>query len=209
MGPMRVRGVLFDWGGVFTRGTFDGRVVANLARRFGLPKERVAEAYFDLVEKLELGEWPLSRFWQELSARLGVSAPYPEFRRLFLASVAPRPEMYEVLLALPEDLLVGLLSNNYPEISQYLRAEESFDRFDAAVFSNEVGVKKPDPRAYELALAELGLAPEEVLFVDDNPENIAAARRLGMQTHLFEDLEGFLALLEELGIKLRARPARP
>jgi len=206
---MRIRGVLFDWGGVFTHGTFDGRVVRNLARRFALPEERVAEAYFDLVEKLELGEWPLSRFWRELSARLGLQAPYAAFEQLFLGSVAPRREMYDLLLALPAELRVGLLSNNYPVISNYLRAEESFDRFDAAVFSNEVGVKKPDPRAFELALSALGLEPREVLFVDDNAENIAAAAALGLRTHLFSEPEGLLAELSRLGVELRALPRRP
>ena len=206
---MDVRGILFDWGGVFTRGTFDGRVVKNLARRFSLPEEAVAEAYFDLVERLELGEWTLRRFWEELSGRLAVEAPYPEFERLFLGSVAPRPEMYEVLLALPEELVVGMLSNNYPVISRYLRAEESFDRFDAAVFSNEEGLKKPDLAAFRLALERMGLPPEAVLFVDDNEANIEAARALGLKTHLFTETAPFVEALRDLGIRLRALPERP
>ena len=206
---MGIRGVLFDWGGVFTRGTFDGRVVRNLARRYGLPEERVAEAYFGLVERLELGEWSLSRFWEELSRRLDVSDDYPAFERLFLGSVAPRPEVYQLLAALPDELVVGLLSNNYPVISSYLRAEGSFDRFDAAVFSNEEGVKKPDPRAFELALERMGLAPEEVLFVDDNPDNIAAAERLGFKTHLFTEPQGLVEALAAEGVRVRALPRRP
>ncbi len=209
MGRMDIRGILFDWGGVFTRGTFDGRVVQNLARRFALPEERVAEAYFDLVERLELGEWTLRRFWHALSERLGVEAPYSVFERLFLGSVAPRPEMYDLLLALPDDLVVGLLSNNYPVISSFLRAEESFDRFDAAVFSNEEGIKKPGSEAFLLALERMGLSPEEVLFVDDHPDNIAAAQRLGFKTHLFTEPGPLVDVLAGLGVRLRALPKRP
>ncbi len=209
MEPMGIRGILFDWGGVFTHGTFDGRVVRNLSRRFALPEDRVAEAYFDLVERLELGEWTLSRFWDALAERLGVEAPYPVFERLFLGSVAPRAEMYDLLLALPEDLVVGLLSNNYPVISSFLRAEESFDRFDAAVFSNEEGIKKPGAEAFMLALERMGLSPHEVLFVDDHPDNIAAARRLGFKTHLFTEPDLLVQALAEEGIWLRALPQRP
>ncbi len=209
MERMGIRGILFDWGGVFTRGTFDGRVVRNLARRFALPEERVAEAYFDLVERLELGEWTLRRFWEALSERLGVEAPYAVFERLFLGSVAPRPEMYELLLALPDDLVVGLLSNNYPVISSFLRAEESFDRFDAAVFSNEEGIKKPKSEAFVLALERMGLSPEEVLFVDDHPDNVAAARRLGFKTHLFTEPAPLIEALAAEGVRLRALPRRP
>ncbi len=209
MGRMGIRGVLFDWGGVFTRGTFDGRVVKNLARRFALPEEAVAQAYFDLVERLELGEWSLRQFWDELARRLGVNAPYRTFERLFLGSVAPRREMYELLLALPEELVVGLLSNNYPVISRFLRAEDSFDRFDAAVFSNEEGIKKPGNAAFLLALERMGLSPEEVLFVDDHPDNVAAAERLGFKTHLFTEPGPLVEALRAEGVRLRALPARP
>jgi len=209
MKRMGIRGVLFDWGGVFTRGTFDGRVVRNLARRYALEEDAVSRAYFDLVERLELGEWSLKRFWEVLSSRLAVNAPYRSFEQLFLGSVAPRREMYELLMALPEELVVGLLSNNYPVISRFLRAEDSFDRFDAAVFSNEEGVKKPGNEAFLLALDRMGLSPEEVLFVDDNPDNVEAARRLGFKTHLFTEPAPLVEALRAEGVRLRALPARP
>ncbi len=209
MERMGIRGVLFDWGGVFTVGTFDGRVIRNLARRFALPEDRVSRAYFEHVERLELGEWSLRRFWEVVSQTLGVEAPYTTFQRLFLGSVAPRPEMYELLAAMPQGVAVGLLSNNYPVISRFLRAEEYFDRFDAAVFSNEEGLKKPQPEAFQLALERLGLPAPEVLFVDDNEVNTEAARALGFKVHRFTDPPRFLKALKDEGIRLPAAPARP
>ncbi|WP_287416777.1 HAD family phosphatase [Oceanithermus sp.] len=206
---MKPRGILFDWGGVFTVGTFDSRVVANTARRFDLPRERVADAYFAEVRRLELGEWSLPRFWAYFARALGVEAPYDDFEALFLASVAPRPEMYELLAAIPAEVTVGLLSNNYPVISDYLRAGEGFDRFDAVFFSNEEGVKKPDARAFELALERMGLPPGEVLFVDDHEGNIAAAAELGLMTHRFEETQPFVRELQRRGLTLPASAARP
>ncbi|WP_457631131.1 HAD family hydrolase [Oceanithermus sp.] len=206
---MKPRGILFDWGGVFTVGTFDGRVVANVARRYGRSEEDTARAYFAEVRRLELGEWSLARFWEYFSRELGVSAPYEEFEALFLASVAPRAEMYRLLEAIPGDITVGLLSNNYPVISDYLRAGEGFDRFDAVFFSNEEGIKKPDPAAFAIALERMGLPAGEVLFVDDHPDNIAAARALGLQTHLFSEAAPFAAELERRGLSLPAGPSAP
>ncbi len=206
---MKPRGILFDWGGVFTVGTFDGRVVENTARRFDLNEEEVASAYFAEIKRLELGEWSLPRFWSYFADALGVDAPYSDFEALFLSSVVPRPEMYQLLAAIPADVRVGLLSNNYPVISDYLRAGEGFDRFDAVFFSNEEGVKKPDARAFELALERMRLPAEEVLFVDDHPDNIAAAKALGLLTHRFEDTEPFVRDLRERGITLPAAPEGP
>jgi len=206
---MELRGILFDWGGVFTVGTFDGRVVKNTARRFGLEEARVGEAYFAEVRRLELGEWSLPRFWAYFAQALDVEAPYEDFEALFLASVAPRSEMYELLAAIPAEVTVGLLSNNYPVISDYLRAGEGFDRFDAVFFSNEEGVKKPDARAFELALERMGLPAGEVLFVDDHPDNVAAAAKLGLMTHRFEEPGPFVRELLRRGLTLPASASRP
>ncbi len=206
---MKPRGILFDWGGVFTVGTFDGRVVRNTARRFGLEEDEVARAYFAEVRRLELGEWSLPRFWDYFASALGVEAPYADFETLFLSSVAPRPEMYQLLASIPAEITVGLLSNNYPVISDYLRAGDGFDRFDAVFFSNEEGVKKPDARAFELALERMDLPAEEVLFVDDHPDNIAAARSLGLQTHHFSEAAPLAEDLSRRGIELPSGPTAP
>ena len=53
------------------------------------------------------------------------------------------------------------------------------------VVSGEVGLAKPDPAIFTLALAQCGLVPEATLFIDDGPLNVAAARRLGLDAILF------------------------
>jgi HAD superfamily hydrolase (TIGR01509 family) len=52
------------------------------------------------------------------------------------------------------------------------------------VISSDVGLRKPDPAVYELAAAQLGLPPEDCVFVDDLPGNLKPARALGMATVL-------------------------
>jgi epoxide hydrolase-like predicted phosphatase len=61
------------------------------------------------------------------------------------------------------------------------------DCFDVFVTSAEIGVMKPDPHIYQVALHRLGLSPPEAIFVDDFVENIEAARRLGMGAVHFLD----------------------
>lgn len=68
--------------------------------------------------------------------------------------------------------------------------------FDPICYSHEIGVNKPDPEAFRITLERLGADPEEVFFVDDVPENIEAARALGIGAHLHVDTDETIRVLE-------------
>ena len=76
---------------------------------------------------------------------------------------------------------------NYPaqKFEQSRAVHPVLDEFDAIVVSGREGVTKPDPRIFELLFARAGRRPEELLFVDDSPRNIAAAAQLGMEGVLY------------------------
>ena len=63
----------------------------------------------------------------------------------------------------------------------------AFARLNDIVVSGAVGLVKPDPRIFELTAERAGLAPSELLFVDDSQRNIDAAAALGFGVHLFDD----------------------
>ncbi|QZD88770.1 HAD-IA family hydrolase [Qipengyuania aurantiaca] len=65
--------------------------------------------------------------------------------------------------------------------------ERIFDRFIDIVVSGEERIAKPDPAIFALSAARFGHAPEAMLFIDDNPANIEAARGCGWQVHHFTD----------------------
>lgn len=62
-----------------------------------------------------------------------------------------------------------------------------FDRFGDIVVSGTEQLAKPDPAIFRLALKRFAIAPHEALFVDDNKDNVAAARSLGIASHHFKD----------------------
>lgn len=72
--------------------------------------------------------------------------------------------------------------------------------FDRPFISGHLGVIKPDPAIYRLVEDDLGLPPERLFFTDDRPENIAAARARGWQTHLFDGPEGLERRLAAEGL---------
>ncbi|GHF30134.1 putative hydrolase of the HAD superfamily [Deinococcus metalli] len=179
------RHVAFDWGGVFTVGTFDGRSTQNVADRSGIPVERVRDSYFRHVRQLEVGAWSLPHFWDVLRSETGVALPYEDFEPLYLGSIHDNAPMYDTLAALPAHVRVGLLSNNYPVVSDHLRRDPRFGRFDALVFSNELGHKKPSPESFAALETAMGLPAAQVAFVDDVQENIDAANRAGFHGLLY------------------------
>ena len=81
-----------------------------------------------------------------------------------------------------------------------MSSEGRFERlsrlFDAVVESSRVGVRKPDPRFYELACERLSIAPDEAVFLDDLGVNLKPARALGMTTIKVVDPDEALAELE-------------
>ena len=72
--------------------------------------------------------------------------------------------------------------------------------FERIVVSGEVGLAKPDPAIFELALRECALEPSTTLFIDDVPENVATARTLGLQAIRFEHPGQLRTELARLGV---------
>ncbi|MGH2561893.1 MAG: HAD family hydrolase [Thermomicrobiales bacterium] len=96
--------------------------------------------------------------------------------------IEPFPDAAPIIERLrTRGLRLGIISNAWPSLDRRFRQLGLRDYFDPFVISAQVGCLKPEARIYQLALAQLGLPPEQVLFVDNWPENVAAARALGMQ----------------------------
>jgi 2-haloacid dehalogenase len=72
--------------------------------------------------------------------------------------------------------------------------------FEGVVISGEVGVAKPDPAIYRIAIERLALDPARTLFVDDMPVNVAAAKACGIEAVVFESAEKLRADLEAVGL---------
>lgn len=179
-GPYTPRAVALDWGGVFTVGTFDSRAVVALGRLIGADARELEPTYLALMADFEAGTFDMAGFHQRFCAATGSSPELGAFRGAFLGAVKERPEAYALVAAMPQGVKLGMLSNNVPELCDLVRDDPRLARLEAFVFSNEIGVRKPHQRAYAALLSALGAEPHELVFVDDNAANIAAARELGI-----------------------------
>lgn len=187
MAGVRTRGaVLFDFGGVLTTSVLAafeeiGRELADEPRLLlrVLAKDEEGSALLVAHEEGRIGE---RQFEDGLAGRLrahGATVEGPGLVRRLQARLRPDPAMITLVARLRSDgYRTGLLSNSLGD-----DCYAGFDlpaMFDAVTVSREIGVRKPSRRAYALACERLGVRPQDTVMVDDLPQNIAAAERLGI-----------------------------
>ncbi len=203
------KGLLVDFGGVLTTNVFAS--FARFCEDEGLPPERVAHAFRNepeprqLLFDLELGRLPAEEFAPRFAAAIGLPPERADgvVDRLFAHADADEAMLGAVAAAKRAGVRTGLISNSWGEALKYDR--DAFpDLFDSWVISHEVGLRKPDPDIYALAVERLGLPAEECVFVDDLGGNLKPAKAIGMATVKHVDAAETIAQLEELlGVPLR------
>ncbi|CAN5637510.1 HAD family phosphatase [soil metagenome] len=190
-----VRAIAFDWGGVFTEGTFDARAVVALADLLGFAEPTIAASYYPLMERFEVGALDLSTFARQLQDEVGGAGARAvddaAFRAAFLHAARERAAMYDVLAGIPPRYTVGMLSNNVPELCDRVRDDPRMARIERFVFSNEIAVRKPHADAFAALTEALDVPAAQTLFIDDNEANVAACRELGFRGLLLDSASGF------------------
>lgn len=210
-----IRGVLFDIGGVVTGSPL--HAIAQYERDHDLPARAIGRAIAVAGEagawaRLERGELALPDFSGPFEADCrahGVEVNAARLMEYVTASGGPRPAMLTAIARIrAHGLRVGALTNNWRAVdvggaAAGDTAHPLATHFDIVVESRLVGLRKPDPRIYELACRLLGVAPTETAFLDDIGSNLKTARALGMATIKVDDPETALAELSRLlGIAL-------
>jgi len=120
--------------------------------------------------------------------------------------VGVAPGNHELLLDLKTRYRTFLLSNinpiHYDYIMNYLYKEFNFEGndhlFEKIYYSHLVGKRKPNAEIFEQVLNENNLNPAETLFIDDSPQHIAAAQKLGIQTYLMTAPDNIQKLFKEI-----------
>ena len=125
----------------------------------------------------------------ELTGRFGIELDAVSLRRIADATVAAwqehvtlDPETRPLLEWLRPRVRLAVVTNfdHSPHVHRVLERFELVELLDCVVISGAVGVRKPDPAIFSGALEATGLAPDQIAFVGDAPEDVAGARAAGM-----------------------------
>jgi len=192
---MTVRAVIFDFGGVFVDSPF--AAATGAAEAIGVDPEFMLDVVFGPYDqdtdhawhRLERGEITLEHARGQIMAASTVhGGPVLDPFELLMAlgGGGLRDDMVEfVHTARGGGLSTAILTNNAKEFAEFWRPMLPLDElFDDVVDSSFVGMRKPDPRIFELALERLGVSADEAVFIDDAAGNIAGARKVGLHAVL-------------------------
>ena len=207
----QLQAVLFDFGGVFTGTPL--KAFRERAVDFGITTQQMTDLVLGPTEvdgqhpwhRLERGEMEAS----EVRTAIGRIAKDTYDIELdpwkILMTTGRSPEDREIMIERVRALRAtgmktAIVTNNFKEAGNHWRKLLPLDElFHTVVDSSEVGVRKPDPRIYELTAGRLGVDPAHCAFLDDLAANVAGAVAVGMTGVLVEeDKTSAIAWLDEL-----------
>jgi len=206
--------VIWDFGGVFTSSPFEA--FARYERERGLPDNLIrqinsANPLENAWARFERSELDLAAFDVEFAKEaraLGHKVPGKDIIALLAGDF--RPDVIEALRRIKRaDYKTGCITNNVPSNQtgsgdgRSLYAREIMEMFDHVIESSKIGIRKPNPRIYEMMCETLGVVPEACVYLDDLGMNLKPAKAMGMATIKVESGSQAIAELEKaLGIKL-------
>jgi putative hydrolase of the HAD superfamily len=198
-----VRGLFFDVGGVLMR-TEDLSPRRKWEERFGLAEWGLADAVFNSPpsRRASIGLGGSPEIWRHIAERFGLDeAEAADLQRDFWAGDRLDESLLAYIASLRPRYRTAIISNAWPDMRDYLSQSPGIQAaFERTYISAEIGMAKPDPRIYEFVLRDLSLKPEEAVFVDDFPENVDAARSLGMAVVHYQPGMDVPAAFAKLGV---------
>lgn len=197
---MAIRAVFFDLGGVIVRTEFEAPR-QHLAERLNIEYQDLVRLVFESETSRSASQGKISvhEHWAAVTQRLGLPLSEAQtFRDEFFAGDILDRDLLVFIRSLRPAYKTGLISNAWDDLRAYLVKEKCEDAFDPLVISAEVGLLKPEPDIYRLALKQAGVSANEALLVDDQPANIEGCEKVGMRGILFRDAQDTRAKIKAI-----------
>ena len=196
-----IRALFWDVGGVLLTNAWDHEQRDLAIARFGIDRAEFEARHKELVPAFERGRMELDEYLQRSVFYQARSFSREEFKQFMFSLSKLRPGVLQIARGLARKYFMGTINNESRELNQY--RIEMFGLagcFDLFVSSCFVGLRKPDERIYRMALDLRQREAEECCFIDDRPENIEAAAKVGMRTILMKDAEQLRGELKGMGV---------
>lgn len=198
--PDRV--VVFDYGEVISvsQSAADRAALVEIS---GLDTGLFWELYDRYREDLDQGVTLPREYWSLVARDAGVEWSPAKLQQLWAADIrswiSVEPGTVQLLAELHAGgTRVALLSNAGFDFSDPFRHSPMAAYFEAMFVSAELGLIKPDPEIYRVTARELGITPEQMVFIDNKKINVDAAVALGVTGHVFTTVAELRDFLESL-----------
>jgi putative hydrolase of the HAD superfamily len=198
-----VNTLFWDNGGVILTNGWDRAARRAAVEKFQLDWEDFADRHELMLNAFETGKATLDEYLQRTVFYRQRAFTIAEFKEFMFSQSQPFPESLAFLRRLVRcgDFIMAALNNESREINEYRIAQFRLrDYFEAFFSSCYLGLRKPDPGIYNLALEITQRKPAECVMIDDRGLNLECAREIGMHTIQFENVAQLQQELARLGI---------
>jgi putative hydrolase of the HAD superfamily len=201
--------ILWDVGGVLLTNGWDRIERAAVLKHFGLDNQAIEPLHQAVNEPWEKGLISAEQYLQKAI----FFEPRPFTPAEFLDQMKERSVLLphgaiRILqeLAASEEIELAMLNNESRELNDYRIEQFSLGNYFDTFFSScYLGLSKPDPRIFELALDVLQRDADEVIFIDDRQHNCEAAQSLGLHSIRYDNEAQCSRALEHLGLDTGVR----
>ena len=198
----KIRALFWDVGGVLLTNAWDHEERDQAVERFLLSKTEFEERHKELAPMFEEGKLTFDEYLDRVIFYQSRTFSREEFKQFMLSLSKPKPQSLELARSLSAKYFMGTINNESRELNEYrIRSFGLAEYFDVFVSSCYVGLRKPDPRIYKLALDLTQHSAQECCFIDDRPPNIDGAAKAGFATVLMKDPQQLRRDLQALGIE--------
>lgn len=182
-----VRFVYFDMNGVLVRAAVT-KACMTLAEESGVTSDVIETIFWQYNSDVCRGSMSLDEFNTILAERLNMMV---DWNRYYLMAVEPTPGIADLVEWVSENYSIGLVSNTFPNLmpKMFDRGVLPQSHLDVVIDSSQVRALKPEARMFEIAAERAGVEPGQILLIDDDRLNLAAAGQLGWHTMAFDAYE--------------------
>ncbi|MBI5467256.1 MAG: HAD family phosphatase [Candidatus Kerfeldbacteria bacterium] len=196
--------VFFDMGGVVIRET-EPDIFTQIADQLHIDRQAVMKLRQDWKDQLHRGELTAEEFAKKLAELFGVTDDVlAVWRQIYGTNIAPDNGVLAIIRTLRKQYHVGLISNITDIHAGELMKRSLYDLFDPAILSCDVGLSKPGPEIFRLALDRANVNADEAVFIDDVQANVNAAVEVGMKGIRFLSASQLVEDLKNVGVEVHA-----
>lgn len=203
----QIKAIGFDFGGVIGGDPSLGHTFTRKsAELLGVTPEQWRSTYFSMNHLLnEGGTVDKVEFWRQFLTRFNQIDKLEGTLELDNELANHYMVINQDIIALVDQLRnagykVGLLSNASGEVASTIKSLGIGHHFDSFLFSAEIGLQKPDPKAFQTLAKSLGVDITELIFIDDAEKSLATAKECGFTPILFVGIEDLQNRLHEMGV---------
>lgn len=200
-----IKAITFDLDGVyFINGK--SNFIANLGK-LGVSEVEAKRVFLqndEMNKQYKTGKMTDEQFWSWAAKEWKLDKTPKELMELLISGYEVDQNVVEVVKRVRTNGYKTLIcSSNFPARINGLQARFNFlDNFDAWALSYEVGFNKPAKELFEELVKKSGFNANEIVFADDNNDNVEGAKQIGIEAFYYEGFDKFIEKLKELGVNV-------